>query len=564
MPTPISQQLYNANVEGIGTGQPVDLYSDALAVYLAETNPPDNFLIPLSLLTIRPQRGRFAYDDSPPQQARIVTKYHYGFPSNIGAGPYDRRIDGMTIVTPPREVRISGGAAALAQAASIPQNGTATITDSLTYVGAPDVKVNGALTLRAENQQRPLIRVNQAPGRWSFTGIGECSLVLDGLFVSGADIVLIGSFDSVTLNCCTLDPGSAASSDVASTSIASPPNSPFAIAADGRELVPTRIWIEATVTKLTADRCVLASIRTRNGGLVETVTVTNSILQAVPTARGELLDADDIMDPKRLNDRLEESSEANSLDAVANKLLSLAPGLAVARGVNVSPPISSPPLGSGGSALLAEINQLIMGPSLYDASTFAHVPLSTRSQRLLEDAPANQPAPALNRSLLADAFPLELADAALAFGDGIVNLSRCTVLGRIVVHQLEASECILWELAEVDNTQNGCVRFSAYADGSVLPRKYESVRIQQQASLFTSVDFGQPGYCQLLSLVDASILPDITPSTAPPNTISAGAQDGSEVGAYARDKNPIKQRGLLIKYQEYMPAELVPVVIYAT
>jgi len=46
--------------------------------------------------------------------------------------------------------------------------------------------------------------------------------------------------------------------------------------------------------------------------------------------------------------------------------------------------------------------------------------------------------------------------------------------------------------------------------------------------------------------------------------ISAGAEDGSEMGAFARDKNPIKERGLLIKYQEFMPAGLVPVIVYVT
>ncbi len=210
------------------------------------------------------------------------------------------------------------------------------------------------------------------------------------------------------------------------------------------------------------------------------------------------------------------------------------------------------------------INELVVGPPLYDAATFAHVALSATTRQLLAEADPHAPAPELNRLLLEDAFPLELADAALAFGDGIANLSRCTVLGRVIVHRLEASECILQELTEVDDIQDGCVRFTAWADGSVLPRQYESVRIPQTAPLFTSTDFGQPGYAQLLPMADAQILPPLVPSTAPVNTISAGAEDGSEMGAYAREKNPIKQRALLLKFQEYMPAGLVPVVIDVT
>jgi hypothetical protein len=183
---------------------------------------------------------------------------------------------------------------------------------------------------------------------------------------------------------------------------------------------------------------------------------------------------------------------------------------------------------------------------------------------LLATATPLVPAPALNRLLLEDAYPLELADAALAFADGSVSLSRCTILGRTVVHRLQASECILQDLAQIDDTQDGCVRFSAWSDGSIIPRQYESVRIPQAAPLFTTVDFGQPGYAQLLPMADGQILPPSGPTTAARNTISAGAVDGSEMGAYARDKNPIKQRALLLKLQEFMPAGLVPVVIAVT
>jgi len=242
------------------------------------------------------------------------------------------------------------------------------------------------------------------------------------------DIVLDGAFDCVTLTCCTLDPGSAP---------AAPGSAVFAVAADGRALVPCRLWIEGTVTKLTVDRSITGPIRTRPGGQVETLTITDSILQAIPT------------------------------------------------------------------------------------------------------------------------------DTALAFTDGDVSLSRCTVLGGIAVHRLSASECILRERAQVDDVQHGCVRFTAWADGSVLPRQYESVRIPPGAALFTSTDFGQPGYSQLLPTADAAILPPSPAPPAPP-TILAGAQDGSEMGAFARDMNPIKERGLLIKYQEYMPAGLVPVLVYVT
>jgi hypothetical protein len=233
--------------------------------------------------------------------------------------------------------------------------------------------------------------------------------------------------------------------------------------------------------------------------------------------------------------------------------------------VPTSPPLDAPTLPHSDVApLLAQLDTLVAGPSLYQATACAGIPLSAETNRLLNEAVPSHPAPAANRLLLEDAYPLELADAALAFGDGALNLSRCTVMGRIVAHWLEASECILQDLTQVDDLQAGCLRFTAWASGSIVPRQYESVSIPQSAPLFTATDFGQPGYAQLLPTVDLQRLPQTTPSTTPQNTISAGAVDGSEMGAYARDKNPIRAQALLLKLQEYMPASLVPVIVDVT
>jgi hypothetical protein len=449
LPTPISQALFDAQDPA------APLYPDVLGVYPSPT--ADATPVPVRQLTVRPQRGRFHLREG---RRAVWTTYHYGFSSDIGAGPYDRRIGRAAPPAPPPETSRSGGDAGLTGAGAIPQAGTVTIADSLTYTETHDVKVLGQLTVRAgigqRIGQRPVIRPAPRAGvvaPWTFTGqpatreVPANCLVLDGLLLSGADVVLAGRFDCVTLTCCTLDPGTASSL---------PAPAVFAVAADDRDLVPCRLWIEGQVRALTVERCVTGPIRTRGAGQVETLTVTDSILQAIPT-----------------------------------------------------------------------------GP----------VP------------------PAVSFSF---SWPRGQADPVLALGDGEVILSRCTVLGRVVVHRLSASECILRELARVDDAQHGCVRFTAWADGSVLPRQYESVRIPPGAPLFTSTDFGRPGYGQLLPTADLAILPAPPPTPPAPPTILAGAEDGSEMGAFAREMNPVKERGLLIKYQEYMPAGLVPVLVYVT
>ena len=252
LPTPISQQLLDTNApaqpvptpaqmdaedaaywrqrtQPAGASQPVNLYPDALSV-TAVTDPPAREPIPAGQLRIRPERGRFLQAGSPPPPTAPVAAYHYGFPSDIGAGPYDRRIDTLAIATPAPAVAVFGGGGALAASGSIPSSGALTIQDSLTYAGTTNVGlVQGALTLQSENQQRPLIRLGGAA--WSIEGAAGTSLVLDGLFVSGGDVVLRGAFDAVTMSCCTLDPGTAAQTPGGGAG--SPPAALFGIAADG-------------------------------------------------------------------------------------------------------------------------------------------------------------------------------------------------------------------------------------------------------------------------------------------------------------------------------------------
>jgi hypothetical protein len=466
LPTPISQPLLDADekLPSSTTTPPIlRLYPNSLSVLDTPKPGPKGDVIPGTLLKIRPARGRFEYLVSPPRgspPAGLWVQYFYGFSSAIGAGPYDRRPGLTPAPTPGRLVSLSGGVPLRGPNAP-PSSGTLQLGDSLTYSGVDNVTVNGQLTLLSENEQRPLIRFPRDkhgnPPSWTLKGETGSSLVLDGLFISGGDIFLTGDFNSVTLTCCTLDPGSAPSASPAG----SPPGG-FPLAADAQELVPTLLWIAGTIGTLTIQRSIVGPILTTGQGTVETLSISDSIIQAISNSTPHL---------------------------------------------HTLQPETSPP-GAASQALPA--------------------------------------------------------DTALDVADADVSLSRCTVMGAINAHWLDASECILQDIATVDDIQQGCVRFTAWASGSVIPRKYESVQIPARAPLFTSTDFGQPGYGQLLQTADDAILPGTTVAGAPQNTISAGAEDGSEMGAFAREQNPIKERSLLIKYQEFMPVGLVPVVIYVT
>jgi hypothetical protein len=92
-----------------------------------------------------------------------------------------------------------------------------------------------------------------------------------------------------------------------------------------------------------------------------------------------------------------------------------------------------------------------------------------------------------------------------------------------------------------------------------VPRRYLSVSTAVDAPLFTSRAFGEPGYAQLLESADREIV-----AGASDVTITAGAETGSEMGAYSSQLAPIKERGLLVKFDEYMSLGLTPVVVHVT
>ncbi len=541
VPGPLTTSLDQA-IRGTGT-PPSQPYPDADVPYS---------LGGAQLASIWPEIGRFATNGPPPEP--FTVSYQYGFPSLVGAGPYDRDLLGDP---PPQagdeDTTVTGGGDGLGSALTgIGATGTITVNDSLTYTVLASVGTTepvASVLVRAGQSVRPVLRPAAAAGPWVFTGGGGGQLVLDGLTVTGCDIVLRGSFDTVRLTACTIDPGTAADG-----------SPPLATAADGVTLAPCRIFIEAEIEQLLVDHCILGPIRTRFGGSVAgTLTITDSIVQGLPATAGTAYTAADIFDPALLAGGL---TAGNPL---SRQLLSAMPP---ADATAVQQYAAEPPPGQQAGlppAVLDGLNALVSGPSLYDASLFATVNLSADVLALVQAAkldPAHFTAldlAALNRGLLDESFPVALGVAALAVADATVQLTRVTVLGRIAAHRLLASDSILRDFAAVDDTQDGCVRFSAAASGSAIPRQYESAEIPPGAPIFTSDSYGQPGYAQLLETADSAIV-----TGAPGASISAGAENSSEMGAFSADLNPVKEQGLLIKYAEYMPLGLTPVIVHVT
>jgi hypothetical protein len=532
-----------------------------------------------------PERGRFqVYPTSPPTLApQLRVAYYHGFSAcpgtlYVGAGPYERdKLGDPPQPAGPQVTTISGGTGLAGALAALGPSGTLTIDDSLTYTDTPAAVGTTAtpitnVLVRAGDQQRPVLRPargsppGDTPPAWVFTGAGAAELTLDGLLVSGCDIVLRGSFDTVRITACTLDPGTLHHG----VPPAPPAASPLGAAVDGQTLRPTTIWIEAdpeaapaspptasppdsdggAIRQLRIDHSILGPIRTRNRGSVETLTITDSIVQAIPATTGPEYTAADIYDPALLAESLTAAT-----DPLAQTLLAALPAPAQAALHAYSLPAPVP------QEVIDGLNQLVTGQSLWNPVLFATVALSPDLLALAgqTSSPPSSATATVNRGLLDAAVPVALGLGGVAISDATVTLSRVSVLGALAVHRLYLSDSIVTGFANVDDTQHGCVRFSSYVATSRVPRPYESVTVGPQASLFTSTDYGNPGYGQLLEAVDQAIT-----GGASGATISAGADTGSEMGAFCSGLAPIKEQGLLAKYAEYMPLGLTPVIVHVT
>jgi hypothetical protein len=138
---------------------------------------------------------------------------------------------------------------------------------------------------------------------------------------------------------------------------------------------------------------------------------------------------------------------------------------------------------------------------------------------------------------------------------GTVQIARSTVFGDVHADLLQVTDSIIAGTVVVANTQGSCVRFSAVslndppvdpgAPPQRLPRLYRVPPLDKVLSFFfTSMRFGDAGYAQL--------------SQAAPTAVSAGAESGSEMGAFSTELRPIHLAGIIAKVDQFKPVAVLP------
>jgi hypothetical protein len=151
-------------------------------------------------------------------------------------------------------------------------------------------------------------------------------------------------------------------------------------------------------------------------------------------------------------------------------------------------------------------------------------------------------------------------------GAGQATLERCTALGDASLHETNLiSECIFTGVVNVTRRQSGCVRYSYVPAASQTPRRY---RCQPDLALedvpdpdkpavelrvmpvFVSELYGDPGFAQLAAVC--------------PEEITAGGEDGGEMGAFEFLQQGRREANLRLRLDEYLPFGLRAGIIYVS
>lgn len=159
----------------------------------------------------------------------------------------------------------------------------------------------------------------------------------------------------------------------------------------------------------------------------------------------------------------------------------------------------------------------------------------------------------LTRLTLQDSI-VDSAGGPFALRCNEVSAQRCTLLGTVAVEVLNASDVIATGVTEVDRTQEGCVRYSFFPDGSHLPRRYlcqpqkpGDTRVRPE---FTSERFGTPGYAQL--------------SRQCAEEIRLGGSEEGEMGAFHSLRQPQREANAADVVQEFLPFGLEAGLFFVT
>lgn len=160
-----------------------------------------------------------------------------------------------------------------------------------------------------------------------------------------------------------------------------------------------------------------------------------------------------------------------------------------------------------------------------------------------------------------DPFALSGATDPVTGYAGQTVIKNVTILGRTRAAAIEGGGGIFKGVLEAFDQQAGCLKYCYFADDSqspappdavknLLPQNFACVTGRDARLIFTSEFFGHPGYCQLSLQCDPRILEQ--------------GPGSDQMGAYNFLLEAHKWRNLKIRFREFMPVGIRPLLIPVT
>ncbi|MCX6317009.1 MAG: hypothetical protein NTW29_06945 [Bacteroidetes bacterium] len=161
-----------------------------------------------------------------------------------------------------------------------------------------------------------------------------------------------------------------------------------------------------------------------------------------------------------------------------------------------------------------------------------------------------------------------------------VQLNNTTVWGTVSAKIIEASNCIFNDTVRAEQRQTGCIRFSFVPIQSTeTPRRYRcqpDIEIEEQIEVLQKIQVVQTSDRTMIKNKVAAWLTPVFSSVfyghhafaqlshTCPAEISAGADNGAEMGAYYFLMQPQRIANLRIALDEYLPLGMEAGVFFAT
>jgi hypothetical protein len=134
---------------------------------------------------------------------------------------------------------------------------------------------------------------------------------------------------------------------------------------------------------------------------------------------------------------------------------------------------------------------------------------------------------------------------------GALTVSGVTIFGRVRVESVTGQGGIFVQRLEAHDNQKGCLKFCYFrGDADRLPPHFGCVFAAQAHLAFTGEFFGAPGYAQLKLNCD--------------KRIQENGPAFDQMGAFGYLRNSAKWKNLQIRYREFMPVGVRPVLIPIT